>query len=98
MIIYDIEVLTVNEQLISLGRGYLNHEDTNIPQSWDMELYDTDNDNFFNNILDKREKPIVKIGTEDGKSFIGQVLIRKLEIGPLGTTVLLTGTGPLNEV
>ncbi|WP_335546924.1 hypothetical protein [Neobacillus drentensis] len=97
MIIYDIEVVIVNENLVSIGKGYLNHNDRDTIKSWNIELYDVRNENIFSEILHGTNDATLKIGTLDGKSFIGRSIITKLEIGPLGTTVLLKGNGPLYE-
>lgn len=98
MTIFDIEVITVNDKLVPIGSGYLIHYDQDEIQSWNVELYDSENDELFDEIMDNEGKANVLIETENDKRFVGTVLVTKLKITLLGTTVYLAGTGPLKKV
>lgn len=98
MIEYDIKILTINDVDITFDTAYLVHNDDLIPQTWGIDIFRTNNDNFFENIYDEELKPIVKIATMDGSSFVGEALIKKYVNGPLGSDVFLEGNKELIKV
>ncbi|MBT2682649.1 hypothetical protein [Bacillus sp. ISL-37] len=98
MIVYDLEVLTADDNLVTFDRGYLYHHNDEDFQSWEVELLLTNDDSLIQSLMDKQEHVKLKMGTTNGQSFIGMSLITKYKFGPLGSEVLLTGSGELREV
>jgi hypothetical protein len=100
MLIYDIEILDVNENDVKLDSGYLNLHEHNGLKSWDIELYGTNNDNdeLFSSLYNSGDNAKLKIVTRDGKGFLGMAFVINLNSAPLGTSVNLKGNGKLDEI
>jgi hypothetical protein len=94
---YDIEVITVNDKLVSIGSGYVNHYNPTL-KLWNAELFDVKDDSYFYELMEIGEEIYLKISTKDNNSFFGWVLISNISTGSSGTRVLLQGTGPVKAV
>jgi hypothetical protein len=97
MEVFDLEVVTANDELVTFERGYLYHHNDADIKSWDVEIIGTNNDNLFQEFMDQNKFVTLKMASENGKNFMGTVMITNYSHGPLGSRVLLTGSGPLHQ-
>ena len=96
--IFDIETLHVNDNLVKLDNGYLHLNDNQTIRLWEIEVYGTNSSALFKTIIDKRSNTKLKIGIKDEKVFLGMAIVTKLIIVPSGNMVHLKGTCGLEEV
>ncbi|PLR77110.1 hypothetical protein CU633_12135 [Bacillus sp. V3-13] len=99
MTIYDIAEVSINDQQISIGKGYLNVHDADNISSWDVDLFDDGrHEHLFDELVSNKEEVSLVIETKDGSSFVGRGLPTRLDSSPLGTTITLEGTGDLQPM
>lgn len=96
--IYDVINIFILDKNINLkfDRSYLEVIDDGNLKSWFVDIIGNNDDQLFHDSQFKRDTLHLKFKTENGNEFDGAVLITSHQIGPLGSTVRLTGTGVLN--
>lgn len=98
MRVYDLDVVTLDDNEINFEIGKLYHHDDEAFQSWEVELIGINNDGLIHSLMDKQEHIKVKMGGNTGQGFIGMALITNFNVSPRGSQALLAGSGELREV